>query len=474
MPNFLRTLAVSLALAAVAACGGGGGGDDGGTDDGGGTDVVAPSNLQYLLAQALYRVDEAIAANTATAQGDPVDTYTVDPALPAGLALNTTTGEITGTPTAESPTAQYTVTATNAGGSTTAQVSIDVGKQLPAVVTHLALGFVCEPVVEGLSVVTKIALTGDGRILFTEVGGRVATVPTTGGAATTIAMETVTTGGHHGLVGLALAPDFDTTGHFYLQFTEDAGGTVTPPFQSIVRWTDGTPATNRTEIIANLPTSPLQDINNGGELLFDQTGRLLISIGDVNVPANSQAPASGMGSSLAGKILRINPANPGDFSGNPNGDPEYARGLRNTFGIAIHPTQTPPVIIAVDNGPDMDDEINVVFPGDNFGWGNEVAATGFKIRNYQTVIVPTGLAWHNGAGFGAEYDDDLFMTSYDEHTVRRLEFLFSPGLALDTESVWAEFLDNAGQNHPMDVAIDPSTGDLYVATFSGIYRFSKQ
>jgi hypothetical protein len=48
----------------------------------------------------------------------------VVPALPAGLALSTTTGVIAGTPVAASARASYTVVATNAGGSTATAVSI--------------------------------------------------------------------------------------------------------------------------------------------------------------------------------------------------------------------------------------------------------------------------------------------------------------------------------------------------------------
>ena len=49
--------------------------------------------------------------------GGPVVSWSITPALPAGLSFNTSTGEINGTPTAVSPSATYTITATNAGGS---------------------------------------------------------------------------------------------------------------------------------------------------------------------------------------------------------------------------------------------------------------------------------------------------------------------------------------------------------------------
>ena len=55
---------------------------------------------------------------TPTVTGD-VSAYSIAPALPAGLSLNTTTGAISGTPTETPAPASYTITATNASGSTT-------------------------------------------------------------------------------------------------------------------------------------------------------------------------------------------------------------------------------------------------------------------------------------------------------------------------------------------------------------------
>ncbi|SHN10595.1 gliding motility-associated C-terminal domain-containing protein [Mucilaginibacter sp. OK098] len=52
--------------------------------------------------------------------------YTIDKALPAGLVFDAATGNISGTPTALSPATDYTVTAYNAGGSSSTIVTIKV------------------------------------------------------------------------------------------------------------------------------------------------------------------------------------------------------------------------------------------------------------------------------------------------------------------------------------------------------------
>lgn len=99
----------------------------------------APTNLTYANENATYPVGYAITTNTPTASGGNVSSYSVSPALPAGLSLNTTTGEITGTPTTIQSSANYTITASNIVGSTTKQISIAVANSPPASLSYVYL-----------------------------------------------------------------------------------------------------------------------------------------------------------------------------------------------------------------------------------------------------------------------------------------------------------------------------------------------
>jgi hypothetical protein len=96
----------------------------------------APTNLTYSQNPATYSLNTAITPNTPSSAGGAVVSYAVAPALPAGLALDTTTGIISGTPTATAATADYVVTATNSGGSTTATLSITVNIAAPSNLTY--------------------------------------------------------------------------------------------------------------------------------------------------------------------------------------------------------------------------------------------------------------------------------------------------------------------------------------------------
>ena len=119
--------ALALSLVAIApGCGGGGSAAPVAPA------VPAPTNLVYPTNPAVYVKGTAIAANTPTVGGGTVTSYSVSPALPAGLALSTATGILTGTPTAVAPPGAYTVSASNAGGSATANLSLRVNDLPPA------------------------------------------------------------------------------------------------------------------------------------------------------------------------------------------------------------------------------------------------------------------------------------------------------------------------------------------------------
>jgi hypothetical protein len=120
--GWLPLLAVVLSLSA---CGGGGGG--GKSSGSGGPPpppaTPPPSALSYASPQN-YDVGTAITPLDPTVTGT-VTSYSVAPALPAGLSLDAATGRISGTPT-QPARATHTVTATNGGGSTTFALTIAV------------------------------------------------------------------------------------------------------------------------------------------------------------------------------------------------------------------------------------------------------------------------------------------------------------------------------------------------------------
>ncbi len=96
---------------------------------------LPPSNLRYTVNPATYVRGTPVAPNLPSWEGGVVFSFSVSPALPAGLVLDTATGILSGTPTAVASAASYTVTATNPGGSTTASLSITVDEAAPPAIT---------------------------------------------------------------------------------------------------------------------------------------------------------------------------------------------------------------------------------------------------------------------------------------------------------------------------------------------------
>ena len=80
----------------------------------------------YILSK-----DSLFTSGIPTNLGGAVVSWSISPSLPAGLSLDSTTGEFSGTPTVISPQTTYTVTATNSGGTATTTVTITVTDAAP-------------------------------------------------------------------------------------------------------------------------------------------------------------------------------------------------------------------------------------------------------------------------------------------------------------------------------------------------------
>ena len=116
----------------------------------------------------------------------------------------------------------------------------------------------------------------------------------------------IVSGGEQGLLGLALAPDYATSGRFWINFTNTAGNTVVSRF---VRSSNPLVAdpTSRFDVLwpdgQRFIAQPFAN-HNGGNLVFGPDDFLYIGMGDGgsgNDPdSNAQNPMS-----LLGKMLRI-------------------------------------------------------------------------------------------------------------------------------------------------------------------------
>jgi surface protein len=133
-----RVFLVSLSLFVLSACGGGGGS---GSDDSGGVTPPPPPPPPQLLSPVLiapdtqtYTVSTEISTLTISNTGGGQITSCSANSLPAGLSINissdTTTCELTGTPTASQNETSTTISATNATGTDDVAFGIIVNEQV--------------------------------------------------------------------------------------------------------------------------------------------------------------------------------------------------------------------------------------------------------------------------------------------------------------------------------------------------------
>jgi glucose/arabinose dehydrogenase len=184
-----------------------------------------------------------------------------------------------------------------------------------------------------------------------------------------------------GMFSMALAPDFATSGLFYVFYTRNTAAQhdlVIREFRRTTNLNDVDESTGRDVVVINHPVG--SDNHNGGQLQFGPDGLLYISTGDGGgTPQNGQSVTT-----LLGKILRINPADPpgapaysipadnpfADGVGVGNADEIYSYGLRNPYRFSFD-RLTGDLIIG-DVGQSSWEEIDFVSVGGgrgaNFGW----------------------------------------------------------------------------------------------------------
>src|SRR5882724_1908549 len=88
--------------------------------------VIAPATLSYPISSVVLVTNAPVHSHSPMSSGGEITHYGVSPPLPAGLAIDAQTGVISGTPTAVTAPAVYTVTGSNSAGSVEAQLSLEV------------------------------------------------------------------------------------------------------------------------------------------------------------------------------------------------------------------------------------------------------------------------------------------------------------------------------------------------------------
>lgn len=318
-----------------------------------------------------------------------------------------------------------------------------------------------ELIASGLEWPVSFAFAPDGRIFFNErFTGRIRVIANGTISPFDVGSVPVLTAGEQGLLGLALDPQFATSPWVYVYHTHlDAGlGRAANRVVRIFAAPGGPPS----EVIVD--RIPAGTFHNGGILGFAPDGTLYITTGDAQAASNSQDPAV-----LAGKILRVerDGAIPVD---NPiAGSPVFSLGHRNVFGLAFHPATD--VAYVSENGPNQNDEINVIEPGGNYGWPDVTGDANDArylnpILTFASVIAPTGVAFVTGAA-NASWRDNLFLGDWNRGALQRIS-LAPPDFR---QVLSTDLVENFGAGGILDVEAGPD-GSIYVSTPDAIYRIN--
>ncbi len=187
------------------------------------------------------------------------------------------------------------------------------------------------------------AADGSGRLFVVEQTGKVRVVRgrTIAPGAFLDVTSLVSTGGERGLLGLAFAPDYKTSGRFYVDYTDARGNTV------VARYVASPPSSDTPKLAGPTRLLYIQQPysnHNGGCIQFGPDGMLYVGMGDGGSAGDPENRAQNLASPL-GKMLRI------DVSGAKYSAPKdnpyptavypkniiWAKGLRNPWRFSFDP-----------------------------------------------------------------------------------------------------------------------------------------
>jgi glucose/arabinose dehydrogenase len=217
------------------------------------------------------------------------------------------------------------------------------------------------PVIEDLIGVVAFTFLPDGRIIYGErfPGNIYFFDPSTGESTFFAKVNNIESGPERGLLGLAVHTRYPSKPYIYVYVTRTVpGGEIQ---NQILRITDSGGIGTNVKVIWRSDV-PSYIAHNGGRILFGPDRALYVVVGDAVDPPNSQDLTND-----AGKVHRMTDKGkaPPD---NPFPDSTiWSYGHRNHFGFDFDPWTGN--LWQMENGPECNDEINLITKGANYGWG---------------------------------------------------------------------------------------------------------
>lgn len=291
---------------------------------------------------------------------------------------------------------------------------------------------------EGLDHPWAMAILPDGRFLVTERSGQLVVIKSGVVTGSIEGVPTVVAQGQGGLLDLALAPDFETSGRIYLTFAEpaeDAGlqrGTGTAVMAARLVLEGDAGRLEDQQVIFRMNNYDNSTRHFGSRIAIAPDGNLFVTLGERGNMDRAQDPQD-----LAGGVVRIAPdGSVPEDNPKPDGWAEefWSIGHRNPQGATIRPEDG--ALFTVEHGARGGDEVNTPTAGDNFGWpiitygvdysgvsigeGTEKEGLEQPIHYWDPSISPSGLDFYEGDLF-ADWQGDLLLGGLSGQVLVRLD-----------------------------------------------------
>jgi aldose sugar dehydrogenase len=361
-----------------------------------------------------------------------------------------------------------------------------------------------EKVITGLELPTSMAFLDNDDIIITEKdNGQLRLVSNGVLQPQPILQVPVVSNSERGLLGVAIANASaigSNSKTVFLYYTEQVAEQVRNRLYKY-EWSGEGNLTGG-QLILDLPGEPGPN-HDGGKIAIGPDRMLYAVIGDQNRDGQLQNVRDGPPPDDTSSIFRI------DFNGNGIENPlsavgadlsrVYAYGIRNSFGFDFDPLTG--ILWDVENGPVEFDEINIVLPGFNSGWGRVMGPIARDTMTVEDLVHFEGshyadpvFSWlpsqgvtdveiFNSSSLGERYAYNMFVGDINHghlyfFTINSnrtgLDLAAIPGLedlvADNNEELNPVILGRGFPDGITDIETGPD-GNLYILTLSGdLYR----
>jgi glucose/arabinose dehydrogenase len=232
--------------------------------------------------------------------------------------------------------------------------------------------------------------------------------------------------GQGGLLDVAVSPDYPTSGNVYVTYSIRGG------FLSLARFRLNENAATNWQVLLTTESASTWFGHYGSRIAFGRDGKLYWGVGEggggtLGGPSSPHQNGQRL-NTLWGKIHRLN------LDGSiPNDNPSitstpptsiYSYGHRNPQGMAFEP-ETGRLFVN-EHGPSGGCELNLVQPGDNFGWplfssginyngtsissGHNAPGIIAPLKFWTPALAPSGLTFINHPSF-KDWNGNILMGS---------------------------------------------------------------